>query len=194
MDSHGIYEGLRKAFLLGLRVRPIVRALDMKPGEKILDAGCGYGFFVKYCAGCDYTGIDIDDSRIRWAKERIGENDQRRFVTSGITRTHFPAKSFDTALGYGLLHHLGDDDAKKAVAELARLVKNKIVFSEPVYSKYHWINNILCKMDQGPYVRTREAYLRICEAALTIREERFFYARNGLAKYLLITALPREAI
>jgi len=193
MDSHAIYEGLRKAFLWGLRVRPISEALELKADEKLLDAGCGFGVFVRHASHCDYTGIDIDDTRIQWAKSKIGETPHRRFLTSGITRTPFASKSFDTALGYGLLHHLTDNDAKTAVAELSRIVKNKIVFSEPVYSRYHWINNLLCKMDQGPFVRTQEAYLVLCETALKITKTRFFYSRNGLAKYLLITATPKGA-
>jgi SAM-dependent methyltransferase len=155
-----------------------------------LDVGCGFGHLAKHFIHCDYTGIDIDAERITVADRFIGGHDRRRFIVGDVCHMNLPSKGFDKAIGYGILHHLSDHDASRLLSELARLVRGKIVFSDPVYSQYHLVNNLLCRLDQGRYVRSAEEYLRLCRRYLRIQEHRFFYARNGLAKYLLITCMP----
>jgi len=192
-NSYFFYEILRKACLFGLRTAPIRKALAIKPGEKILDAGCGYGLFAQYCKRADYTGIDTDVRRILQAKKRISESDFCRFLVSDVTQTPFRPKTFDKALGYGLLHHLPDDMAKLSVQELGRIVRGLIIFSEPVFARFHMISNLLCNLDSGHYVRDREGYIDICQSGLSIIKTQYFYSRNGLAKYLLIAAIPKES-
>ena len=184
-DSFFVYEVLRRAFLLGLRIRPILDLLDVQPGEKVLDAGCGFGHLAKYFDQCDYTGVDIDPERIEWAKKNIGETDRRRFRVADISNTGFGSGSFDKVLAYGLLHHLSDEQAGSCLKEFSRVCKGDIVFSDPVYSRFHLVNNLLCRMDRGEYVRDKKGYLDLCGRSLTFRSSRYFYAHNGLAKYFL---------
>ncbi|MCX7049571.1 MAG: class I SAM-dependent methyltransferase [Candidatus Sumerlaeota bacterium] len=186
-DTFWIYEGLRKLFLLGLNIRPILKALDAKPGEQILDVGCGFGFFHKYLSGCDYVGVDSDPIRIQWALDRIGIAPGRKFLVGDACRMDFPDKAFDKALGYGLLHHLSDEDADRCLEELTRLAKGRIVFSDPVYSKWHFVNNVLCRLDRGSFVRTPGAYLDLCQHRCRVESSNFFYSNNRLAKYFLMT-------
>ncbi len=49
----------------------IARKLDVKPGERVLDIGCGWGGLAKYLAehhGCRVTGINISDEQIAFAR------------------------------------------------------------------------------------------------------------------------------
>lgn len=189
------YEIGRRIFSLGLRVRPILKALQIpEQGARILDAACGYGHFCKYLRNCDYVGMDSDPERIEWAKKLFTENEKRKFFVGSVCQTSFSDKSFDAALGYGILHHLSDEECKVFLSELNRLVKGNIVFSEPVYSRYHLINNLLCRLDAGHYVRQKEGYLALCRSFLDIAQVRTFYAHNGLAKFLLITCQPRQEV
>ena len=189
-DKFFVYEVLRRGFLFGLRVKPILDLLDARPGEKILDAGCGFGHLVKYFEHCDYTGVDLDPERIEWAKKNIGETPTRRFIVADIHHTGLPSKSFDKALGYGLLHHLSDETAEGCLKELSRLTKVRIVFSDPVYSRAHLFNNLLCHLDRGEFVRNREAYLKLCQRVLSVKTQKYFHSRNGLAKYFLTASVP----
>ncbi len=192
-DSFVGYEVIRRVFLLGLRVRPIFDALDPEERDaSVLDVGCGFGHLARYFTYCDYTGIDLDPTRIHWARENLGEGSRRRFIVGDVCRMDLPAKSFDKAIGYGILHHLSDRDASRCLAELARVVKGKIVFSDPVYSKYHVVNNLLCRLDRGEFVRQAPEYLALVGRHLGVERHRVFYARNGLAKYFLIACRPRE--
>lgn len=193
VDSFVSYEVIRRAFLLGLRIRPILKALDYDESNmKMLDVGCGFGHLSKYFVHCHYTGIDIDADRIDWAKRNLGENEKRRFILGNVSHIDLPSKSFDKALGYGILHHLSDHDASLCMKELSRLVNGKVVFSDPVYSQYHFVNNVLCRLDRGAYVRRAGEYLDLCRRHMEVKAQRVFYAHNGLAKYFLITCLPKE--
>ncbi len=187
-SSSFFYESLRRAFALGLRVKPILEALDYRePSVSVLDLGCGFGNLAPYFKSCDYTGVDLDPERIAWAKVHMGENSCRKFLCGDVTGMNFPDKSFDKAVAYGILHHLSDDEAAQFFAHLKRLVRGRVVFSDPVYVRFHPVNNLLCRMDLGKYVRSKEEYLALYKKHLNVTAQRTFWARNGLSCYLLVT-------
>jgi cyclopropane-fatty-acyl-phospholipid synthase len=51
----------------------ILRALDVKPGQHILEVGCGWGGFAEHAAraGCRVTGITISEAQLEYAQRRI---------------------------------------------------------------------------------------------------------------------------
>ncbi len=187
-DTHFIYEYFRKVLLFGFNIRPIIKAMDAQPGDRILDAGCGFGFLSKYFADCNYTGIDLATDRIDWAIENFGENSNKKFIASDICRIPFENKSFDKVVCYGLLHHLSDEAAKVCLTELVRITEKRIVFADPVYSKWHLISNFLCALDRGDHVRNKDEYLQVCVPYFKNMELKYFYSNNGIAQYLLISA------
>ena len=65
------FQVLRPLVLFGIRINPVLRQLDAQPHERILDAGCGYGYLVKRLNHCDYTGVDLDHERIEWANKVV---------------------------------------------------------------------------------------------------------------------------
>ena len=55
----------------------ICRKLRLKPGERLLDIGCGWGGLVMHAAehyGVDATGITLSPNQVAFAKERIAES------------------------------------------------------------------------------------------------------------------------
>lgn len=51
----------------------LLRRLDPQPGERVLDIGCGTGWFTRRLAGrpdLDVTGIDIDTAALAFARNR----------------------------------------------------------------------------------------------------------------------------
>lgn len=189
-DSYVFYECIRRALLFGLNIKPILKALDAKPYERILDAGCGFGFFSRHLAHCDYVGIDSDPKRIRWAIKNVGETRRRKFIVGDICHTNFLKDSFNKILCYGLLHHLSDHEAKLCLTEISRIVTDKIIFSDPVYSKYHIINNLLCRLDRGKFVRHADEYINICQEQFIVNASQYFYSNSYLAKYFLMIVSP----
>ena len=102
----------------------------------------------------------------------------------------FPSKSFDRAVGFGVLHHLSDEMSSKCAEELSRLSKHNVVFADPVYTKYHAVSNFLCRHDRGAYVRDREGYLKVCRPMVGSVRGNYYLAYSGVAKYFLMSCEP----
>jgi cyclopropane fatty-acyl-phospholipid synthase-like methyltransferase len=54
--------------------------LDLKPEDRLLDIGCGWGTLVAYAAknyGCDATGVTLSRNQAKFGTDRIEKNDVR---------------------------------------------------------------------------------------------------------------------
>jgi ubiquinone/menaquinone biosynthesis C-methylase UbiE len=107
------------------------------PG-KILDIGCGLGFFVE-CAknyGIECTGIDGSSYAITEAKSRIF--DLNIAVVDLKNKIPFSENSFSTIVMNQVTEHLEDDTFKKVLLESYRLLKDGgalIIYAPSINSK-----------------------------------------------------------
>jgi ubiquinone/menaquinone biosynthesis C-methylase UbiE len=96
----------------------VLRRTDLKPGAKVLDAGCGTGTNSIWLAqqGFKVTGADFSDFALSEAK---GEGiDYRR---EDLTALRFENASFDAVFCIGVLMHI--PDVEKALQELVRILR-----------------------------------------------------------------------
>src|SRR5688500_12635700 len=77
-DEGGTYDEIDQRMMRSFpaKVAMVKRAAAAAAGAdhpRVLDVGCGKGFFVRLCAdaGLDAQGIDISDSGIRYATEQL---------------------------------------------------------------------------------------------------------------------------
>lgn len=90
----------------------ICRKLRLKPGERLLDVGCGWGGLVMHAAehyGVDATGITLSPSQAEFAKERIAEaglGDRCRVAIRDY-RTLTTDDNFDKIASIGMVEHVG---------------------------------------------------------------------------------------
>lgn len=115
----------RLAALPGIqRVRRTARAaLDVRSGQRLLDAGCGAGEEARELArlvGPDgaVTAIDLSSDLVAAARRR-DEGSGVRYAVGDITALDFPDATFDSVRTERVLEHLADPDA--AIAELIRV-------------------------------------------------------------------------
>jgi len=115
----------RLAALSGIqRVRRAARAaLDVRGGQRLLDAGCGAGEEARELArlvGADgaVTAIDLSTDLVAAARRR-DEGSGVRYAVGDITALDFPDATFDSVRAERVLQHLADPDA--AIAELIRV-------------------------------------------------------------------------
>ena len=96
-------------------------------GNKVLDAGCGGGGYVQFLSknGYDVTGIDKFDEFLQVARR---EHPQGTYLQGDITELPFEDKSFDCSYCFDVLEHV--DDAK-AISELARVTRNRLILIVP---------------------------------------------------------------
>lgn len=108
-----------------LRRRILDRALDeagMDPrGRRVLDVGCGVGFFTDYYLerGAEVTGLDIAPTSIERLRQR---HPGSRFVLADVSESPVEGR-FDVVNAFDVLYHVTDDARwERAVDHLAEAV------------------------------------------------------------------------
>lgn len=113
----------------------VLNATGLEPGQKVLEVGCGPGFFTIPAAkivGESGSVLALDVNPL--AVERV----QQKIEVSGVTnvktmlanaaQTDLPDQSFDLAFVFGLAHPIGNN-MENIWTELRRLLKPEGVLS-----------------------------------------------------------------
>ena len=100
----------------------ILRWLDARPGEHILDIGCGDGHYDRRISrtGATVQGIDIHERRLAAAR-RFHRNGRTGYHFMDASSLDFPDASFDKALSLCVVEHLEDDEL--VMRNVARALK-----------------------------------------------------------------------
>lgn len=110
--------------------RPMIEHYGLKPGDKVLDIGCGKGFllydFTKVLPGIDVTGIDISAYAIANSKEEVRD----RLQVGNATKLPWPDDHFDLVISLNTLHNLHCHDLDPALREMERVGKRKYLCVE----------------------------------------------------------------
>ncbi len=98
---------------------------DLKPGDKILDVGCGKAYllyeFTQAIPGVEVAGIDISQYGIDNAKEEV-----KPFLQVGnATKLPFEDNTFDFVVSILALHNLYNYELYAALQEIERVGKDK---------------------------------------------------------------------
>jgi cyclopropane-fatty-acyl-phospholipid synthase len=92
----------------------ICRKLRLRPGERLLDVGCGWGALVRHAAeryGVDAVGITLSEAQATLARERIGEaslDDRCRVEVLDYRELDEPS-AYDKVVSVGMFEHVGDE-------------------------------------------------------------------------------------
>lgn len=95
-----------------------------KPGNRILEVGCGDGANIWFCAreGFDTAGIDISETAIRTARERLAQEGLAADLRIGdFHELPWGDDSFDLVFERGAF--VCSSDHKAALAEAVRVLK-----------------------------------------------------------------------
>ncbi len=111
------------------QIASFAKHFRLRPGTKLLDAGCGHGYIMRtygpYCMpGAELVGLDREKSLLATAKRlcrREGIADSCRFVEGDVYDLPFKNNSFDIAVAHVVFCHLAEPE--KALAELIRVTK-----------------------------------------------------------------------
>lgn len=148
------------------RKEMVERYLRAKPGDRILDIGCGPADIVGFLPAVNYVGFDSNARYIETAKKRYGRRATFRCENLSHGTIH-DLGLFDIVLAAGVLHHLDDDDAIRLL-RLARAALKKggrLVTVDPCFvEQQSRIARFLISRDRGQNVRTREGYEHLATA------------------------------
>jgi len=98
--------------------------LKLKPGERVLDVGCGTGNYTIELArqGADVIGIDNSEDMLAWARQKVkGERLKVDFQVADAAHLPFSNSSLDIVISNGLLCFLKEPE--RALIEMHRVLK-----------------------------------------------------------------------
>ncbi len=111
--------------------RVIMLTSHLKPDMKVLELGCGTGYFTKEAAqsGAEITAIDISPDLLEQAKSEISLPNVK-FLIENAYQMNFDDNTFDAVIGSSVLHHLKIESALKEIFRVLR-PGGTIHFTEP---------------------------------------------------------------
>jgi len=137
---------------------PVAQAMidtyGLKPGDKVLDIGCGKGFLLyelqQLIPELELIGFDISKHGIQ---EKHPEFKGRLFEHDARDSFPFEEQEFDLVVSLGALHNLIIQDLCRALGEVERVGKQKYVMVE-AYRNEEELFNLEC------WALTAESFFR----------------------------------
>lgn len=136
---------------------------ELRPGESVLDIGCGPADWLSIFPDVEYTGFDFNPKYIEDARSRFGTRG-RFLVANADDDFGNRLGSFDLVIATGVLHHLSDPEAKKVIGLAARALKPG--------GRFVTLDGVLCAdqsalarrivlSDRGRFMREDDKYLSL---------------------------------
>jgi SAM-dependent methyltransferase len=138
----------------------VITHLRPRPGERVLDLGCGPGDMVEDLADVEYVGLDVSERYIAHARARFGAHGT--FIAADLLQVDaVELGKFDLVHAHGLLHHLDDHVASRAFALAAEVLvpHGRFVTADPCFHPdQSRLARFTVAKDRGAAVRTPEGY------------------------------------
>jgi len=103
----------------------LVEAVDMHPGQQVLDLGCGDGRIAEYLSdrtGAHLTGLDYVPEAICLARQRTASKAQRlAFVVGDLHSLNLPPRQFDVILSIDTIYF--SQDYARTIGQLAEALR-----------------------------------------------------------------------
>lgn len=135
-------------------IKKLCKFYKLKKNSKILDVGCGKGFFLKdlkdYNKSFEVYGVDISKYAIKNAHPDI-----RPYIThSSSNKLFWKDNYFDLVVSFNTLHNLYNYDLFKSLKELERVGKKKYVVVESYRNEKEKMNllywQVTCEAFNSP--------------------------------------------
>ena len=113
------------------KIDHIIKKLDIKKNQKILEVGCGWGgmaFEIAKQKNCEVTGISLSKNQINYCKNKakeLGLNNQVKFELVDYREIK---GQFDRIYSVGMFEHVGRKFYKTFFKSMNNLLKNDGVF------------------------------------------------------------------
>ncbi len=125
------------------RRRLVHEALDAQPGERVLDVGCGPGFYVaelleRVGPQGSVTGVDVASAMLAVAAKRAAGHDNVVFHQADATRLPVADEAFDAAVSVQVLEYVADVPA--ALTEIHRALRpgGRVVIWDVDWATVSW--------------------------------------------------------
>src|SRR6266536_4041878 len=150
-----------------------LRRMDLRPGERVLDLGCGSGWATRLLARmvgegpegfCQDVGVDVSDEMIRQARAASKEFENVMFVTGSAAQIPWEENFFDKALSVESFYYYPDQD--RALAELFRVMAphGRLFILINLYKDNRYSLQWVPKLKVPVHVRSAAEYVELLKA------------------------------
>ena len=113
------------------KIDHIVKKLDIKKGQKILEVGCGWGgmaFEIAKQKGCEVKGISLSKNQINYCKAKAKELGLDNQVSFELADYREIKGEYDRIFSVGMFEHVGKKFYKSFFESMNKLLKNNGIF------------------------------------------------------------------
>ena len=113
------------------KIDHIVKKLDIKKGQKILEVGCGWGgmaFEIAKQKGCEVTGISLSKNQINYCKAKAKELGLDNQVSFELADYREIKGEYDRIFSVGMFEHVGKKFYKIFFESMNKLLKDDGIF------------------------------------------------------------------
>ena len=92
------------------KINHIIKKLDLRPGQKVLDIGCGWGgmaFEIARQSKCEVLGISLSENQINYCKDKAKELKMDNQVNFQLCDYREVKEKFQKIVSVGAFEHIG---------------------------------------------------------------------------------------
>jgi ubiquinone/menaquinone biosynthesis C-methylase UbiE len=150
-----------------------MRQMNLRPGERVLDLGCGSGWATRLLARLvadgpegfgQVVGVDVSDEMIRQARAESRDFDNVLYVWGSAQQIPWEENFFDKVLSVESFYYYPDQD--RALAELFRVMAphGRLFILINLYKDNPYSLQWVHKLKVPVHVRSKDEYVQLLKA------------------------------
>ena len=131
------------------KIKHIIKKLNIKPNQKVLDIGCGWGSLaldIAKSAQCEVTGITLSQNQFNYCIRKAKDMNLENQVTFKLVDYRELNEKFDRIVSVGMFEHVGRKFYKKFFKQIDKLL------TEDGVSLIHTIGSVNPPRDPHPWI------------------------------------------
>ncbi len=109
------------------KINHIIKKLNIKRNQKVLDIGCGWGSLaidIAKSAQCEVTGITLSENQLNYCKKKAKKLNLENQVNFKLMDYRELDEKFDRVVSVGMFEHVGRKFYKKFFKQVEKLLSN----------------------------------------------------------------------
>ena len=131
------------------KIQHIIKKLNIKPNQKVLDIGCGWGSLaidIAKSTNCEVTGITLSENQFNYCVKKVKKLNLENQVTFKLIDYRQLDEKFDRIVSVGMFEHVGRKFYKNFFKKIDNLLNDDGV------SLVHTIGSVNPPRDPHPWI------------------------------------------
>jgi cyclopropane-fatty-acyl-phospholipid synthase len=131
------------------KINHIIKKLNIKPNQKVLDIGCGWGSLaidIARSEKCEVTGITLSENQFNYCVKKVKQLNLENQITFKLIDYRQLNEKFDRIVSIGMFEHVGRKFYKNYFKQVEKLL------SKDGVSLIHTIGSVNPPRDPHPWI------------------------------------------